>query len=229
MSELSAIDGLTLVKDLSASKSDATAFNAFKGKCWTVALMTSNSNAALLDGYTTLSIAIQAKGKVRIAGTAANGTKISASAQMVVDGDTFKIPVAAQLYSGKRGGFATVFTVTEEGEISVDGTSVAFTAILNGAPVHISLLTIDSALRGNALSGDISIWGAGNDEYSLAENLGWKPRYTKSSGQFKGKLYLIRNSDMKRVRATVTGVVANEIGYGTAVVKGVRSLKVEVK
>ena len=229
MSELSAIDGLTLVKDLSASKSDATAFNAFKGKCWTVALMTSNSNAALLDGYTTLSIAIQAKGKVRIAGTAADGTKISASAQMVVDGDTFKIPVAAQLYSGKRGGFATVFTVTEEGEISVDGTSVAFTAILNGAPVHISLLTIDSALRGNALSGDISIWGAGNDEYSLAENLGWKPRYTKSSGQFKGKLYLIRNSDMKRVRATVTGVVANEIGYGTAVVKGVRSLKVEVK
>ena len=229
MSELSAIDGLTLVKDLSASKSDATAFNAFKGKCWTVALMTSNSNAALLDGYTTLSIAIQAKGKVRIAGTAADGTKISASAQMVVDGDTFKIPVAAQLYSGKRGGFATVFTVTEEGEISVDGTSVAFTTILNGAPVHISLLTIDSALRGNALSGDISIWGAGNDEYSLAENLGWKPRYTKSSGQFKGKLYLIRNSDMKRVRATVTGVVANEIGYGTAVVKGVRSLKVEVK
>ena len=229
MSELSAIDGLTLVKDLSASKSDATAFNAFKGKCWTVALMTSNSNAALLDGYTTLSIAIQAKGKVRIAGTAADGTKISASAQMVVDGDTFKIPVAAQLYSGKRGGFATVLTVTEEGEISVDGTSVAFTAILNGAPVHISLLTIDSAPRGNALSGDISIWGAGNDEYSLAENLGWKPRYTKSSGQFKGKLYLIRNSDMKRVRATVTGVVANEIGYGTAVVKGVRSLKVEVK
>ena len=69
----------------------------------------------------------------------------------------------------------------------------------------------------------------GNVEYSLAENLGWKPRYTKSSGQFKGKLYLIRNSDMKRVRATVTGVVANEIGYGTAVVKGVRSLKVEVK
>lgn len=227
--DLANIDGLTLVKDLSASKSDAATFNAFKGKCWTVALMTSNSNAALLDGYTTLSIAIQAKGKVRIAGTAADGTKISASAQMVVDGDTFKIPVAAQLYSGKRGGFATVFTVTEEGEISVDGTSVAFTAILNGAPVHILLLTIDSAPRGNALSGDISIWGAGNDEYSLAENLGWKPRYTKSSGQFKGKLYLIRNSDMKRVRATVTGVVANEIGYGTAVVKGVRSLKVEVK
>jgi hypothetical protein len=229
MSELSAIDGLTLVKDLSASKSDATAFNAFKGKCWTVALMTSNSNAALLDGYTTLSIAIQAKGKVRIAGTAANGTKISASAQMVVDGDTFKIPVAAQLYSGKRGGFATVLTVAEDGGLSIDGGVVAFTAILNGAPVHISLLTIDSAPRGNALSGDISIWGAGNDEYSLAENLGWKPRYTKSSGQFKGKLYLIRNSDMKRVRATVTGVVANEIGYGTAVVKGVRSLKVEVK
>ena len=229
MSELSAIDGLTLVKDLSASKSDATAFNAFKGKCWAVALMTSNSNAALLDGYTTLSIAIQAKGKVRIAGTAADGTKISTSAQMVVDGDTFKIPVAAQLYSGKRGGFATVLTVAKDGGLSIDGGVVDFTAILDGAPVHASLTPIASAPRGNALSGDISIWGAGNDEYSLAENLGWKPRYTKSSGQFKGKLYLIRNSDMKRVRATVTGVVANEIGYGTAVVKGVRSLKVEVK
>ncbi len=227
--DLTNIDGLTLVKDLSASKSDAAIFNAFKGKCWTIALMTSGSNNPLLGGYTTLSIAIQAKGKVRIAGTSADGTKISASAQMVVDGDTFKIPVAAQLYSGKRGGFATVFTVTEEGEISVDGASVNFTAILDGAPVHVSLLPIDSALRGNALFGEISIWGAADDGYSYAENLGWKPRYDKNSGLFKGKLYLIRNSDGKRVRATVTGVVVNKVGYGTAVVKGARRWKVETR
>ena len=227
--DLANIDGLTLVKDLSASKSDAAIFNAFKGKCWTIALMTSGSNNPLLGGYTTLSIAIQAKGKVRIAGTSADGTKISASAQMVVDGDTFKIPVAAQLYSGKRGGFATVFTVTEEGEISVDGASVNFTAILDGAPVHVSLLPIDSALRGNALFGEISIWGAADDGYSYAENLGWKPRYDKNSGLFKGKLYLIRNSDGKRVRATVTGVVVNKVGYGTAVVKGARRWKVETR
>ena len=227
--DLTNIDGLTLVKDLSASKSDATIFNTFKGKCWTIALMTSDSSAPLLDGYTTLSIAIQTKGKVRITGNTADGTKIAASAQMVVDGNTFKIPVTAQLYSAKRGGFATVFVVDEAGEISVDRTSVGFTAILGGAPVHAALTTIASAPRGNALSGDISIWGAADDGYSLAETLGWKPRYTKNSGQFHGKINLIKNSNAKRIRATVTGVVVDGVGYGTVVVKGVRSWKAEVK
>ena len=191
--------------------------------------MTSDSSAPLLDGYTTLSIAIQTKGKVRITGNTADGTKIAASAQMVVDGNTFKIPVTAQLYSAKRGGFATVFVVDEAGEISVDRTSVGFTASLGGAPVHAALTTIASAPRGNALSGDISIWGAADDGYSLAETLGWKPRYTKNSGQFHGKINLIKNSNAKRIRATVTGVVVDGVGYGTVVVKGVRSWKAEVK
>ena len=227
--DLANIDGLMLVKDPSKAKSAAATFSAVKGKCWTVVLMTSDSNAPLLNGYTTLSITAQAKGKVRITGNAADGTKISASAQMVVDGDTFKIPVAVQLYSGKRGGFATVFAVTEAGDISVDGTSVDFTAILNGASVHASLMPIASAPRGNALSGDIAIWGAAEDGYSLSESLGWKPRYTKSSGQFKGSVNLISNSNGKRVRSTVTGVVVDGVGYGTAVVKGVSSWKVEVR
>ena len=227
--DLANIDGLMLVKDPSKAKSAAATFSAVKGKCWTVVLMTSDSNAPLLDGYTTLSITAQAKGKVRITGNAADGTKISASAQMVVDGDTFKIPVAVQLYSGKRGGFATVFAVTGAGDISVDGTSVDFTAILNGASVHASLMPIASAPRGNALSGDIAIWGAAEDGYSLSESLGWKPRYTKSSGQFKGSVNLISNSNGKRVRSTVTGVVVDGVGYGTAVVKGVSSWKVEVR
>ena len=227
--DLANIDGLTLIKDLSAAKSNATIFNTFNGKCWTIALMTSGSNTPLLDGYTTLSIAAHAKGKVRITGTTADGTKISASAQMVVDGDIFKIPVTAQLYSGKRGGFSTVFAVTETGDISVYGASVDFTAILGGTATNATLFPIASAPRGNALSGDISIWGATDDGYSLAENLGWKPRYTKSSGQFKGSVNLINNSNGKRVRSTVTGVVVDGVGYGTAVVKGVRSWKVEVK
>lgn len=227
--DLANIDGLTLVKDLSASTSDAAIFNDFRGKSWTIAFMTAGNNAPLLDGYTTLSIAAQAKGKVRITGIAADGTRISASAQMVVDGDTFKIPVATQLYSGKRGGFATVFAVTEAGDLSVDGDSVDFTAIINGAPVHAALIPIASAPNGNALSGDISIWGAADDRYSLAENLGWKPRYTKSSGQFKGSVNLINNSNGKRVRSIVNGVVVDGVGYGTAVVKGVSSWKVEVR
>ena len=227
--DLAGIDGLTLVKDPSASKSDAAIFNAFKGRCWTLALMTSGSSAPLLDGYTTLSITAKAKGKVRITGTAADGTKISVSTQMLADGDTFKIPVAAQLYSGKRGGFAAVFAVSETGDISVDSGSIDFTAILGRDSIHATLVPITAAPRGNALSGDIVIWGVAEDGYSLSENLDWKPRYTKSSGQFKGSLNLINNSNGKRVRATVTGVVVDGVGYGTAVVKGVSSWKAEVR
>ena len=229
--ELANINGLTLVKDKSKSKSaaDKASFNKFTGKCWTVALMAANSNAPLLDGYTTFSIAAKAKGKVRITGTAADGTKISASAQMAVDGTTFKIPVVAQLYAGKRGGFAAVFVVTEAGDISIDGGSIDFTAILGGASTRATLIPIAAAQPGNTLSGDILIWGAAQDGYSLAENLGWKPRYKKSSGQFKGSVNMINNSTGKRVRSTITGVVVDGVGYGTAVVKGVHSWKAEVR
>ena len=45
----------------------------------------------------------------------------------------------------------------------------------------------------------------------------------------KGSVNLINNSNGKRIRSTVTGVVVNGVGYGTAVVKGARSWKVEVK
>ena len=229
--QLANIGGLTLVKNLSKSKSaaDKASFNRFTGKCWTIALMAANSNAPLLDGYTTLSITAQAKGKVRITGTAADGTKISASAQMAVDGDSFKIPVAAQLYSGKRGGFAALFTVTEAGDISIDGGAIDFTAIHGDASTRATLLPIAAAQRGNALSGDIVIWGVAEDGYSLSDNLGWKPRYTKSSGQFKGSVNMINNSTGKRVRSTITGVVVNGVGYGTTVVKGIHSWKAEVR
>lgn len=228
--ELMGIDGLKLVKDLSKSKSAAekAAFDRFKGKCWTVALLTSGNAEPLLGGYTALSVSVQAKGKVRIQGTAADGTKISSSAQMVVDDGAFKIPVSAQLYTGKRGGFAAVLALDDAGNISVEGGGLMYTAILGGAPVRTSLTTMASAPRGSGLSGGILIWGAAEDGYVMSEKPGWKPRYTKNSGLFKGSVNLIRASDGKRVRATVNGAVVDGVGYGAAVIKNRASWQVEV-
>ena len=229
-SELKSLVGLTLVKDLSKSKSAAekSVFNRFKGKCWTVALMASGTSEPLLGGYTALSISVQAKGKVRIKGSAADGTKISSSAQMVVDEGTFKIPVAVQLYAKKRGGFATVLVLDDAGNISVEGGELSYTAILGGASVGTSLAQMACAPRGSGLYGNILIWGAAEDGYVLAEKTGWKPRYTKSSGLFKGNVNLLKASNGKRVRATVNGAVVDGIGYGTAVIKNTASWQVEV-
>lgn len=219
-----------LVKDLSKSKvaADKAAFDGFKGKCWTIALETSGPSA-LLGGYTTLSLNVKARGKVSVQGTAADGTKISASAQMVRDGDSFKIPVAVQLYTGKRGGFAAVFVVSNDGKLSVDGGKIDFTAIKNGSANRTTLVPVAVAPRGDSLSGDLLLWGVSNAGYSLADNTGWRPRYTKSTGRFKGSVNLVRKSDGRRVRATVTGAVVDGVGYGTAVIKGVGSWEAEVR
>ena len=229
MDALNALGDIHLVKDLAKSKSAAekSAFDGFKGTCWTMACETFGADP-LLGGYTTLSFSVKAKGKVSVSGTAADGTKITASAQMVKDGDTFKIPVASQLYKGKRGGFAAVFEISPSGAVSVQGGSIPYTAVIGGAETVATLTPVASSKRSDALYGDILLWGIAEDGYEIAANTGWRPRYTKTNGTFKGTINLVRKSDGRVVRATVTGVVVNGMGYGTAVVKNGASWQAEV-
>lgn len=61
-------------------------------------------------GYVALSVTFSSKGKAKIAGTMPDGTKVSASPQLLVFEDRCVLPVVVPLYSGKKGGFG--FSIT---------------------------------------------------------------------------------------------------------------------
>ncbi len=91
---------------------------------WNVVLPTDSSEgdgAAFAAGYSTLTATIGAKGKAKVKGVMADGTKVSASATLVVGENCCCLPVVVPLYSGKTGGFAFAlwFTWADDASESV--------------------------------------------------------------------------------------------------------------
>ena len=60
---------------------------------------------------------------------------------------------------------------------------------------------------------------------------GLKLSYVAKTGSFKGSftVYSVVNSKLKKYKATVNGVFVNNVGYGTAVIKGVGSFPVVIR
>ena len=223
MDDLYALGDVRIVKDLSKSRSvaDKAAFNGFKGRRWTIAYKTTAGESPLL-GHTTLSLSVAAKGKVLVKGTAADGTKITGTAQMVADGDAFLIPLAIQTHLGRRGGIALCIQVGADGSVSADGTAVLRASSRSGdTEAEVSLVAAAplAPFSGKAIFVSEDVAKAG---YELDASLrGWKPRFTKTSGEVKGSVYLVRKADGRRVRATVSGVAVEGVGYSTISVRNV--------
>ncbi|MCQ2391153.1 MAG: leucine-rich repeat domain-containing protein [Kiritimatiellae bacterium] len=75
---------------------------------WATVLHTESADgdgAAFASGYSPLTVTVGSKGKVRIAGMLADGTKVSVSSKLIVGDGCCCVPVVLPLYSGKRGGF----------------------------------------------------------------------------------------------------------------------------
>ena len=68
------------------------------------------------DCYSALTVAVGNRGKTKITGVLADGTKVSASGDMILGDGCACVPVVAPLYSGKTGGFAFLlwFSTDEE-------------------------------------------------------------------------------------------------------------------
>lgn len=224
--ELRAISGLTLVRDLSKSKSSAekSAFDAFGGKCWTMAYLQSG------DGrFTTLSVSVGKRGKAKVKVCAGDGTKFTATVQMAADGDRFVIPFAATAYSGKLGGIASMVTVGKDGSIQAEP-ETRLATVAGRVRTSAVLTLVDAKPLGGTLGSAILVGeSAAEDGYELDPSLkGWKPRLTKSTGEVKGNVYFYRKSDGKRLRATVCGVLVDGTGYCTATVRNAGSWPVLV-
>ena len=191
-------------------------YDGFKGKVWTVTFATvDNGGDRMLNGYTVLSLTVKAKGKVGITGYAADGTKITATSQLVRLDDGIFLPIAIQLYSGKKGGFAALCKITGE-SISV----------ISHGPFFGKRATADIMAGACGTPSTLSL---GNPDceipegYSVPEKAMWRPRYNKKSGIITGSFKLL-NQTGKKVQVKVFGVSVNSTGYATAVIQKTASM-----
>ena len=115
---------------VSVAKTEPARFDAFNKHVWALRFTTaglpangypgtalSANDAPLALGDCTLTVQPSGKGKVKVSGILGDGTKVSASAQMVAgDGGANCAAVSIPLYAGKRGGFSFLlwFYVNED-------------------------------------------------------------------------------------------------------------------
>lgn len=103
------------------------------GKVWSVALATSIDEGVhpLMNGYSCLTVTGSKKGKVKVAGVLADGTKVSVTVQGIVFGENcVVVPVNAALYKRKTGGFSMKLQI-KDGKLTVGNASV-WTAVIGG-------------------------------------------------------------------------------------------------
>ncbi len=166
-------------------------------------------------GYVFASIAIGKKGKAKATGCMANGTKFSATGQLLIGKEehcvnlvskSSKTPVGFNLW------FAADKSLETEG---TQGTSVA--GKLGALGAH-SFFTCDY------LTEPIPVDVIGNKwSVTASKLLAFKLSYKDSAGSFKGSF------KVGKEKATVNGVVVEGVGYGTAVTKSSGAKAVIIK
>lgn len=101
-------------------KNSVESFDAYAGHVWVMALSSGwvEENVANAIGFSTLTVTPAKKGKIKVSGMMADGTKVSATAQMVAgDNGIVAAPVTVGLYAGKRGGFSFLLQFYMDGTV----------------------------------------------------------------------------------------------------------------
>lgn len=200
------------------------------------------------SGWNTLSLTFGAKGKVKVAGTLANGTKMNASAQLALTDKWFFIPVAFNkkanvafvlwLYAdGKKGildGLGTDAKVGKTKRGLAAGSKVAIDADAISAIIGSSALAAyypngvevtQAGAKWSVAKGGKVAYQKGTsqvDEAKAGANpSGLKLTYNAKNGMFKGsfKAYAPFNGKPKGFSFKVTGVLVGDAAYGTATMK----------
>ena len=196
------------------------------------------------QGWNGLSVIIVAKGKARVAGTLANGTKVSATSQLVIGEEWGCVPVVCARRN-ERIAF-NVWLPKEQGEgamptvVGIAGAVIGRPGTLKGgAKFHLDAMMGDAkyeaylpdgvSVGGGAKwtlpkSGRVQLTREGQiDEAKLGENpSGLKLTYKAKDGSFTGsfKVYADVGGKPKATTVKVAGVLVNGVGYGTATAKG---------
>ena len=201
-------------------------------------------------GWNGMSLTVGAKGKVKIAGVLANGTKVSATSQLLVGEDSVcVIPVVIT----KKASLAFNVWLTADGVevMGMEGDVVAgrVNALKSGAVFNLDAAAFAAYWQKEALPylpDGVSVAQSGAkwtvasgakggkvvlkkgttevDEGKLGANpSGLKITYTAKTGTFKGsfKAYVLEGGKPKATTVNVTGVLVDGVGYGTVSIKKV--------
>ena len=201
----------------------------------------------------TLSVSIAAKGKVKVSGTLANGTKVTANTVLLVGEEWSCVSVAAQ-----KANLAFVLWLSHDGQtIEAEGLGGDVHVGLPGTLASDATFQIDAkefaAVFGQTMlpyfpngvavtqkgtkwtlpkAGKVAYKNGAVDETKLGENpCGLKLTYKAKDGTFKGsfKVYTEVKGKPKATTVNVTGFMLKGTGYGTATVKGKGSVEVMIQ
>ncbi len=208
--------------------------------------------------YQTLCVTIAAKGKAKVAGTLADGTKVSAGGQLSVGEEWCCVPVvvskkgvslqfAVWLPAATSAAAPVVVGLGDDVKVGKPGTlkggaafridADAFAAVWGQAA--LPYLPDGVAVGGGAKwtlpkAGSVA-YAKGTttvDEAKTGENpSGLKLTYKAKDGTFKGsfKAYADVGGKPKATKVDVTGVLVDGVGYGAATVKKVGGVAVTVE
>ncbi len=206
------------------------------------------------QGWNGLSITVANKGRAKVTGTLADGTKVSAKGQLIVGENWSCIPV---VYAKKNVRLAFNLWLpngTAAPEVAGLDAIVGKPGSLKGG----ALFQIDAAALGSVLGkvllpylpDGLAVTGGAKwtlpkagkvvyvkgtttvDEAKAGENpSGLKLTYKAKDGTFKGsfKAYADVGGKPKATTVNVSGVVVDGIGYGAAMVKKVGSVPVKIE
>ena len=188
-------------------------------------------------GWNTLSVVVRRRGSVKVSGTLADGTRVTASAWIIVGtrlGGNMQFLVGerecavAVNWSKKGAAVNCVLWFCSDGSVACegmpDGTEVLVAPVGDGlaagAALHVDEHALESEIPG--LRRDLSFTGSVPAKLSL--------KYRKD-GTFGGsfKIYVDDRRRVKPVTVRVCGVVLDGKGYGVAYVKKVGNWDVTVE
>ena len=234
---------------MSKAAGDKAIASAVLGK-WQGAVNMAWQLAGDVSPYQTLTVTIANKGKAKVAGTLADGTKVTASSQLVVGEDWCCVPVVepkkakiAFIVWLPLGGGTAAVTGLADAIVGKPGTlkggakfrmgatlgDAKYADYLpNGVPV-----TVNGAKWTLPKAGKVQLAKDGTvDAAKLLDNpSALKLTYTAKTGAFKGsfKAYAEVNGKPKATTVNVTGVLIDGVGYGAATVKKVGGVVVTIE
>ena len=234
-----------------ASKDDVvmkTRAEALSIGTWGLVMRSEPSGNPMASGYGALTITVKTRGRAQVNGKLGDGTKVNVSGQVIAGEDgVCCLPIIATPYPGRTGGFScnlwfkhgwlfnvtgvSKWTRTRKGAFSVNWTPI-YAALPGTGDIagEMEMLFSDPPMeiQGLPLAKDpeadtITVRGNKWKGTELSEFIA---RLTPRTGSFAGSMcfYLNKsNNRIKRIKATVYGVVVGGTGYGAVSVNGVGS------
>ena len=225
----------------SKDKEELNAANAVLGK-WL-------GGVSILADAGNFTVTISAKGKAKVSGTLANGKKTTGNAVFLIGEEWACVPVVLpkanisfalwlsldggevvvsglgdDVVAGRGGALkaGAAFRIDEDEFAAVTGIA-ALPYLPDG--VSVEPKGAKWVVAGGAKAGKVMYLRGTQeiDESKLGENpSGLKLTYKKADGSFKGsfKAYADVKGKLKATTVSVSGIVLNGVGYGTATVKG---------